>query len=348
MTRPFSNSKPIVWCLLAALLFGASTPASKALLDSLGPFTLAGLLYLGAAMGVFPFVLKRRMDWKRVDKKNMLYLAGAVLFGGILGPVALLWGLTLAPASSVALWLNLETPATVILGLIFFRDQLDRYTWLAVILVMVGSLVLVSPSGFGTLQAALLVLIACVFWGLDNNLTAVIDAFLPAQTTFAKGLVAGSFNLSLGLWFEGVPSAGWLVGIALLLGALSYGASMVFYIAGAQQLGATRSQTLYATSPFWGVLLAWLALGETLGWMELLAGVLMAVAVWLMHFERHDHDHQHTAQQHTHWHRHDDGHHTHTHKGLPSWVGHSHEHNHEPIKHKHRHRPDLHHRHKHE
>jgi drug/metabolite transporter (DMT)-like permease len=334
-------------CLAAAALFGASTPASKAILDSLGPFTLAGLLYLGAAIGMLPFALRGRSLIKQIDRRNLKLLAGAVVFGGIVGPVLLLTGLRIASASSVALWLNMETTATIILGFFLFKENMDARSWLAAALVVGASILLASPSGFGGLGASLLIVGACVAWGFDNNFTALIDGLTPSQSTVAKGVVAGSVNLVIGLSVEAAGATSVTVLAALGVGTLAYGASIALYIAGAQQLGATRSQMIFATAPFWGVALAWTALSEPVLLVQLIAGALMITAVWLMHSERHGHRHTHERQTHTHWHRHDDGHHDHEHPGLPRSTGHSHEHTHEPMTHEHPHKPDLHHRHKH-
>jgi drug/metabolite transporter (DMT)-like permease len=342
------DSKPVLWCLAAALLFGASTPFSKALLEHMGPLALAGFLYLGAALGVAPFALTGGWSRKSIDRRNVKFLMGAVVLGGVLGPILLLYGLSLAPAASVALWLNLETPATVILAALFFRENMDRSAWLATALIFGASLLLASPSGFGSLLPALLLTSACICWGLDNNLTSLIDGFTPSQSTFVKGVCAGSVSLGLALVFEQVTPSGLAVLGALAVGALSYGASISLYISGAQHLGASRSQMIFATSSFWGVLLAWGLLGEALGWLVWCAGLLMVLALWLLHRERHGHFHRHEEQHHTHWHRHDDGHHNHVHKGLPAWAWHTHEHLHPSMEHEHPHRPDLHHRHDHD
>jgi len=342
-----ASSRPLLWCLLAAVLFGASTPASKTLLDTLNPFALAGLLYLGAALAVAPASFRAKTR-PRFDRRNLLRLGGAVVFGGVLGPVLLLLGLKAASASSGALWLNLETPATGLIGWLFFKEHVDRRAGLAIGLVIAASLLLAAPFDLGSLRAVGLVAAGCLCWGLDNNLTAVIDDFTPSQSTFAKGLVAGSVNLVLALAFtEGIASGFPTIAGALVVGAFAYGISLVLYVAGAQQLGATRSQAIFATSPFWGVAMTWVFLAEPITGLQLAAGGMMIVAVVLMHKERHGHRHSHSAQEHNHWHRHDDGHHTHVHPGVPAWFWHCHEHGHEAVTHVHEHRPDLHHRHDH-
>lgn len=342
---------PLLACLLAAALFGASSPASKELLGSLSPLTLAGLLYLGAALAVAPFSLRGGSRVARRQGRNLLRLAGVALFGGVLGPLLLLVGLQRAPAASVSLWLNLEAPATALLGFAFFREHLDRRVLAALVLVTGATAWLAGASGMALVPAALLVAGACLCWGLDNNLSATIDGFTPAQSTLVKGLAAGSVNLAAGLWLDAGPGdgarlAGGTVGLALLVGALAYGASIVLYVRGAQQLGAVRSQLLFSAAPFFGVGLSWLALGEPVELAQVGAAVLMLLAVMLLHRERHEHPHTHSAQTHTHWHRHDDDHHGHAHE--PSVKGgHVHEHQHGEQVHQHPHRPDLHHRHSH-
>ena len=341
------GAAPVLWCLLAAALFGASTPASKALLDGAGPLTLAGLLYLGAAIATAPFSLRGGSAGRRRDPANLRRLAGAVLFGGVLGPIALLAGLRMAPAASVSLWINLESVATAALAWLFFREHVDGRTAIASVAVVAAGIGLSAPEGFRFAPAALLVLGAAACWGLDNNLTATIDGYTPAQSTFVKGLVAGMVNLGLGLALDG-PAPGWgLVAGALALGALAYGASIVLYIAGAQQLGATRSQMIFASAPFVGVALSWGVLGEPMLPAQIAAGLLMLGALALMLSARHGHAHTHTALTHTHIHRHDDGHHGHRHPDLPADAWHTHEHAHEPVAHAHPHQPDLHHRHPH-
>ncbi len=343
-----SKVAPVGWCLLSAALFGASTPASKALLEgSVGPVTLAGLLYLGAALATAPFARRGGVPARRRDPVNLRRLAGAVLFGGVIGPVALMVGLATAPSASVSLWLNLETTATALLAWALFREHLHARGWLANGLVVVAGVLLAAPDGFQVAPAAGWVLLACVCWGLDNNLTAIIDGFTPAQTTCAKGLVAGGTNLALGLGLgEAIPTVPQILG-ALLVGALAYGASIVLYIRGAQQLGATRSQMLFATAPFLGMLVSWAVLAEPVLAVQLGATLLMGAALALLLGHRHAHEHAHEALEHTHAHRHDDGHHTHTHDGLPDEVWHTHPHEHEAVTHTHPHVPDLHHRHRH-
>ena len=333
--------------LASALLFGASTPASKLLLERFHPVQLAAWLYLGAAVGVLPALRGGRWRIPRGDRRTILRLLGAVLFGGVLGPVAVLLGLRLAPAASVSLWLNLELAATAVLGVLLFRDHLARIGWLAVAGVVAAGVVLSTGEGAGGFAAAGLVALACLFWGLDNHLTALIDGISPAGTTFWKGAAAGTCNLVLA-GFLGAERAGALPVLgAAGVGALAYGASIALYITGAQGMGATRAQLIFATAPFFGAAMSWLVLGETVSREHLLAGGLLAGSLTLLFGDRHEHEHVHEALEHEHSHRHDDGHHHHAHPGLPAGVRHSHRHRHDPVTHAHPHWPDLHHRHRH-
>jgi len=350
MTGAFLGQRPtpLVFALAAAALFGAATPLCKPLLTELTPTTLAGLLYLGAAAALAPIALREGFPSFAQRGVNLARLAGVVVFGGALAPVLLLTALGRAPAGSVALWLNLEVVATALLARAFFREHLAAPGALAILLVCAASALLALPLHVGGAPASALLLVAaaCLCWALDNNWTSRIDAFTPAQSSFAKGLVAGSVNLALGLAGGGslTPAN---AGLALGLGAACYGLSLALLVSAAQQLGAARSQLAFATASFWGVALAWLLLGEPVLPLQLAAGALMAIALALLAREDHDHWHQHNSVTHRHAHRHDDGHHTHPHpEGLPE-SAHTHEHQHAAQAHAHPHRPDLHHRHPH-
>ncbi|HQY92282.1 DMT family transporter [Caldilinea sp.] len=345
--------RPFLLALVSAALFGAATPLSKYLLMDLGPFQLSGLLYLGAAVGVLPATLRRRPiqpPWQ-MDVPTRRRLLGAICFGGIVGPVLLLFGLRLAAATSVALWLNLEAVATAVLGVWFFRDHLGRNSWIGAAGILVGALVLSWGQGAAGWQAGLLVAAACLCWGFDNHLTALIDGITPAQSTLWKGLAAGSVNLAVGLAVEPF-GIGLTVGVAaLVVGVFAYGVSIVLYITAAQQLGATRSQLIFSTAPYFAIVLSVMWLGETISPAQIAAAVLVGASVVLLTVEWHSHDHAHVALDHEHWHDHADEHHVHQHTDAPGSSNptpHTHRHQHTPLHHAHHHWPDLHHRHEHE
>ncbi len=335
--------------LLSAILFGASTPASKALLGSLEPFQLAGLLYLGAAAGMAPVVALQRARGARIrlDRANRARLAGAVLFGGVLGPVLLLAALRLTLAGSVSLLLNLEMVATAVLGVVLFREHLGRAGWIGVTGVVAAGALVAGHAGWPGLLAALLTAAACTCWGLDNHLTALIDGVTPARSTLVKGAVAGATNLAIGSVADPLTASPITVAAALAVGALSYGASIALYIASAQELGATRAQAVFATAPFAGAGLAFTLLGEPFGVAHAAACLLLLPSIAALLRSQHAHPHVHEPVDHVHSHRHDDGHHLHEHPGLAADTRHSHPHRHERLVHTHPHWPDVHHRHDH-
>ena len=339
---------PAFLALLAAALFGAATPASKLLLEELSPLQLAALLYLGAALGVAPAALGRgRKASLPADAANRLRLAGAIFFGGVLAPVLLLLGLRLARAGSVALWLNLELAATAALGALLFRDPLGRLGWAGVAGVLGAGVLLSFGEGAGGLRAGALVAAACLCWGFDNHWTALQSGVPAAASTLWKGAAAGAVNLLLSLLVDPWPAPLSAVGLALALGAVSYGASITLYVVAAQGIGATRAQVVFASAPFFGLALSAALLGEPLAPPQLGAAALLLLSLGLVFRDRHAHLHVHTALSHIHWHRHDDGHHLHAHPGAPASLGHAHMHDHGPLRHAHPHWPDLHHRHGH-
>jgi drug/metabolite transporter (DMT)-like permease len=336
--------------LLAAVLFGASAPASKLLLSGLQPFQLAGLLYLGAALGAAPWALRAKRSRKRatLNATNRRRLAGSVIFGGVLGPVLLLLALNRASAGSVSLLLNLEIVATALLGVGFFREYLGRSGWLGIAAILCGGSILSFEGGTPGLVAGALAAAACTCWGLDNNLTALIDGLSPSEITFWKGIVAGSTNLLLGLVLAPLVASPTFIAGALVVGMFSYGASIVLYITAAQQIGAARSQAVFASAPFVGAAISFAMLNDPFGAPAVVAGLLFAVGVVLAFLDRHEHAHAHEACTHIHAHRHDEGHHDHEHAvRLPLDARHTHEHSHAVLAHAHRHLPDLHHRHGH-
>lgn len=343
------NRRAYIQAVMAAALFGVATPFSKTLLAELQANQLAGLLYLGAAVCLLPLVMRRRASGHVVfprDPRNRRNLVAAIFFGGVVGPVLLLVGLRHACAASVSMWLNLETVATAVLARLVFREHLGRWTWLGNLGVVVAGVMLGLSGGWAGWVGLLCISGAALAWGLDNNFTAVIDGISPEDSTFWKGLVAGATNLGIGVaLFPWHASTAWLW--ALVLGGISYGASVALYIRAAQGTGATRSQMVFASAPFFGVLMSVIWLGEPLTGVQGLAALVLVGSVALVFLDRRDHAHQHEAMRHEHEHGHNDQHHEHAHAEQAPAALHSHPHGHTVAVHTHPHWPDLHHRHAH-
>ena len=347
MTLIKNKYSAIILALLSAVLFGIATPVNKILLNGINPFLLAGLLYLGASIGLLPLILYRG-DLPllfRLNRSNKIRLSGSIAFGGILGPILILSGLKLASASSVSLWLNLEMAATAVLGYLFFKDFLGIKGWSGVLLAVISGVILSVNEGRPGIVSAILVSSACISWGLDNNFTALIDGISAVQSTFIKGIFAGSINTAAGCILSDRSISMEFLIYALILGSVSYGISIVLYIISAQKLGAIRSQILFSSAPFSGVFFSMFFLSEKISTLQVVSFSLFAVSIILMISEKHDHLHQHEEVEHTHFHRHDDLHHDHYHDINVTY--HEHMHKHKSVEHSHQHLPDMHHRHKH-
>lgn len=333
-------------CLIAAVLFGASTPAASRLAGEMPTLVLAGLLYVGAAIAVSPAALHHPHPLRGL-RRGGRRLAVAVLFGGAIGPALLVAGLVRIPAASASLLLNFELVATTVVAAVVFHENLGRRMLASVALVLGAGVLLVWQPGIGLELGGLLVIGACIAWGIDNSATAHIDQLAPEQITFAKGSVAGTANLLLGLAIFGaagvtVPR----VAVALAIGAVGYGLSITLWVKGARDLGAARGQVIFAIAPFVGAVISWTLLGEPASTSQIVALGIASVGIALSLQTTHSHRHHHVALEHEHEHSHDDAHHQHPHS--PQVAGrHTHRHTHEPIDHAHPHYPDIHHGHSH-
>lgn len=338
--------------LAAAALFGASVPFAKLLLGEMSPVILAGLLYLGSGLGLALLRFTRgtiaQPREARLATKDWGWLAGAIVAGGVVAPVLLLWGLAGSGAADASLLLNFEGVITTLIAVALFREAVGMRVWIAALVMLCGGLVLTydprMPATF-SLQS-LAIVGACLGWAIDNNLTRKVSGADPLITAMSKGLAAGSFNLGLGLALgEKLPELGAMAS-ALGLGFFAYGISLVLFIYALRHLGAARAGAHFSTAPFIGAALAVPLLGEPVTSSLVAAAALMAIATWLVLTESHAHKHEHERLIHTHRHMHDE-HHQHTHHGDEDSEPHAHEHMHEKMKHSHPHMPDLHHRHEH-
>lgn len=332
----------------AALLFGAGTPLAKWLLDAVSPWLLAGLLYLGSGIGL---TLYRRLiaaPAVRLPRNEVIWFAGAILAGGIVGPVLLMFGLTGMPASGASLLLNAEGMFTALLAWFVFRENFDRRIALGMGAILAGAVVLSWPgeARFAGLWPALAVLGACFFWGVDNNLTRKISLTDATWIASVKGLVSGAVNLVLAFALGAAMPALPILAGAMVVGFLAYGVSLALFVVGLRHLGTARTGAYFSVAPFFGASLA-LLMGEPVTVQLLIAGALMALGTWLHLTERHEHGHVHEELRHEHEHIHDE-HHQHEHDAAVIPGGrHSHLHLHLPQTHTHPHFPDAHHRHDH-
>ncbi len=329
----------------AALLFGAGTPLAKMLLRDIGPWMLAGLFYLGSGIGLTAFRMLRRAEPVRLATGEAAWLSGAVLAGGVAGPVLLMFGLSGMPASGASLLLNAEGVFTALLAWMVFRENFDRRIATGMAAIALGAVVLSWPEepGFSGLWPALAVLGACLAWGIDNNLTRKVSLNDATWIAAVKGTAAGCINLLLAfLLGDRLPDM-FLLSAAMFVGFLAYGVSLALFVVGLRHLGTARTGAYFSVAPFFGAIIA-LGSGESVTLRIAMAGILMATGIWLHLTERHEHRHAHESIEHDHEHLHDE-HHQHDHEPLvAAGVSHTHRHQHEPLVHSHTHFPDAHHR----
>lgn len=348
------DKQPLAYIAISAALFGISPPLAKLLVKDIPPVALAGLLYLGAFIGLSLYSISKRIisaeSTRRANlkKEDLPWLFGAILSGGIIAPMCLMFGLSQISGFTTSLLLNLEGIFTAVIAVIFFKENAGKRLWLALMCMTVAGVFLTWDSSQGkfNLFGPLLVTLSMICWGIDNNLTRNISIRNPVQITRIKGFVSGLASLSL-TYALGMDIK-WDVSIcyALLLGALSYGISLVFFIKALEGLGSFRTGMFFSIAPFIGALTSLMLLREWIGWVMFPAIMLTVAGVWLISTEKHEHLHLHQEEVHAHLHNHNDVHHIHEHAGIVR-EPHIHEHKHLEENHVHSHWPDTHHRHEH-
>lgn len=340
--------------LVAATLFGSSTPLARALVGAIDPAWLAGCLYAGSGLGLsFVFAVRRASGRTQgvapLTCRDLPWLAATILAGGVAAPLLFTFGLRDTAGATASLLLNLETVLTVALAWFAFREHYSARVVVGMILIVAACALLAwgERNLSGGIRGAPLIALACLGWALDNNLTRKIAGSDALAIAMTKGLFGGAVNLALAATFAGPPPQALSAIGAGVVGFLGYGVSLVLFVVALRSLGTARASAYYATAPFFGVAVAFAVLAERperTFWITL---PLIAVGVWLHLSERHGHWHSHEALVHDHPHEHDE-HHRHTHDFA--WDGnepHAHAHSHDPVTHAHAHTPDLHHRHEH-
>lgn len=334
--------------LIAAVLFGISTPLVQKFGAGVGAFATAALLYAGAALAgaLLRQHIEREARVVRHDIPRLLAMAAA---GAVVGPVALAWGLQRTSGTSASLMLTLEALFTAVLAWRLYRETMDRRVWTAMSLLLAGGVLLVldqAHDGGARLWGLLAVMLATAAWGLDNTLSRSLAERDPGQVVLAKAVLGSLATALLAFAFgESLPARGAALGL-FAVGAAGYGLSLRFYLLAQRAFGAARTGSVFAFAPFIGAALA-VAMGDqSISWLMAAGCVLMLAGVVLHLAESHGHRHGHDALEHEHAHRHDDGHHVHVHVPMPTGA-HSHLHRHEPQWHAHPHVPDAHHAHRH-
>ena len=345
-------NRSILFALLAAALFGASTPLAKLLVGEISPWLLGGLLYLGSGIGLGVARVIRDRGWKPsgLVRNEWPWLLGAIAFGGVLAPVALMFGLTVTSGSVASLLLNLEAVLTALIAWVAFREHADRRVVAGMAAIVAGGVVLSWPGQDGSasnLLGPLAVCAACLCWAIDNNLTRRISGADALFVAASKGAIAGAVNCAIALLLGAQFPDALRLTATLAVGLVGYGVSLVLFVLALRGLGTARTGAYFSTAPFMGAAVALALLGESTSPAFWAAAALMGLGVWLHLTEHHEHEHTHDAFEHRHSHEHDE-HHPHEHDfEWDARQPHDHTHRHATVSHKHPHFPDIHHRHKH-
>ncbi len=307
--------------LLAAALYAVNVPFSKLLMAQVQPTMLAGLLYVGAGVGIGCMMLaKKAMGCPAHDnllsKADLPYTIAMVVLD-IAAPIFLMYGIRLTNAANISLLNNFEIVATSLIALVIFKEKISLKLWAAIILVVISGIILgfEGRSGFVVNKGSLFTLAACLCWGIENNCTRSISDKSSEQIVVVKGLGSGAGGVLVALTLgEVFPPAIYLV-LTLLLGFVAYGLSINFYIMAQKHLGAAKTSAFYSVAPFLGVGFSFLLLGEQPGVQFYIALAVMVVGTLIMVKDTlgqeamlpgytHSHAHKHGSTVHTHEHRH--------------------------------------------
>lgn len=340
--------------LSAALFFGCIAPGTKFLIKDLPPQSMAGVMYFAAGLGLLLVLLLKKelkSSLRQVQKKDLKWFAAATVFGGILGPAFLTYGISRISGSTASLLLNFEAVSTALIAWFVFKEHFEKKIAYGMVLIVLGCLALSLNSqvavGVDTPLGFLLICLACLSWGIDNNVTRSISHLDPTLIATFKGMIAGAMNLFLGYLIGERLLWGSEIWQTSILGFFGIGISLVAFITSLGRIGTARTGAIFSTAPFIGSLLSVLFLRESMTLPFSIALVLMAGGVWFHLSEDHGHEHAHEELTHSHEHIHDE-HHQHNHcEGDPAGEIHTHQHTHTKMTHKHPHFPDIHHQHSH-
>lgn len=352
MIKITRNYISVFQAILAAALFGISAPFSKLLLIELSPLMLSALLYLGAGIGMLAIYSIRRISKTKfieasLAKQELPFILLMVALD-IAAPISLMVGLNLTTSSNAALLNNFEIAATSVIALVVFKEAISKRLWLSISLITLSSIILSIKdfSSFSFSMGSIFVLLACIFWGLENNCTRKLSIKDPLQVVIIKGIGSGLGALAIAISANQTSWNPVFITLSLFLGFLAYGLSIFFYVTAQRSLGAARTSAYYAVAPFIGVGISFIIFEEPITVSFLAASIVMVLGTYFAIFEKHEHKHLHTLIEHDHRHNHTDKHHNHSHELITN-DEHTHLHTHEKLVHNHQHTLDIHHAHEH-
>ena len=282
-----SNIMGILLAVLAAALYAVNAPLSKILLDDMPSTLMAGFLYIGAGLGMGAIALVRKAGKserteEKILREDLPYTVAMIVLD-IAAPICLLFGLSTATAANASLLNNFEIVATAVIALVIFKEKISPRLWAGIVFVTL-SCALLSFEDISSLQfskGSPWILLACVFWGIENNCTRKLSSKDPLLIVLLKGIFSGIGSVIIGFSLGERITALWSVPAVLCVGFVAYGLSIFFYVYAQRILGAARTSAYYAIAPFIGTLLSLVIFRDALQSTYFAALGLMAVGAWL-------------------------------------------------------------------
>lgn len=324
----------VFFAILAAALYAINVPLSKRLMDHVSPTMLAGLLYLGAGVGIGAFlavkiIRRKKNDEQWLQLQDLPYTIAMVVLD-IAAPIFLMFGIANTNSANVSLLNNFEIVATSVAALVIFKEKISRKLWGTIVLVTIASIILgfEGTNAFVFNKGSVFVLCACLCWGIENNCTRSISDKSSEEIVLIKGVFSGTGSILLGLMLgEKIPD-GIYIAAAMVLGLVAYGLSINFYIMAQKNLGAAKTSAFYSVAPFLGVAFSFFLLGERPTLQFYIALSIMAVSTWMMIKDTLGNERLYNGYVHSHQHKHGDMVHTHEHRHFVYNPMHIHSHTH--------------------
>jgi len=292
LTPPHPVGHVYVLLLMTTVLWGAGPVAGKIALQGI-PTITTGMLRFGlASLTLFLALPGRIAGWRTLGRQDLIVLLLLGILGGSINHVFFFFALGLAPASHASIIAPTTSPIwTVLLASRLMRERIARAQVAGILVCVVGVALVVRPSGgSGSVPAVLLgdffFILAGLAWGIYSYFCKVAMRRQSAETVLAYAMGIGGLLLFPAALLErpwhalaGASAASW--------GGLAYlviGNTVLAYLwwnLGIQRVGAGRTAVFSNLVPPFGVLIAWLALGESLSALQFLGGLLCLVGVWV-------------------------------------------------------------------
>lgn len=291
-----------VAAVVSAILFGVSSTFNKIAIENVNPTVIAGLIYFVAGVLLFTIhttSLSKKIIFKldspeteaKITNKDFKILGLVVLVGSVIAPLLLLNGLNQTTAINSSLLLNAESLFTVAIAFVFLGERCAKKEYIGIILLLIGVIFVTTNGVFQNLTLTenllgnLLIVGACFFWGIDNNLSKFLSRkrdiiIVTGLKCFIGGSALLAISFLLGFSFS-IP----LISIPYILfvGAFSIGFSILFFLFALRKIGSMRTGVIFSLSSLFGAVFAFLVLSESFTIVQLIAGLVMLLGIYVLY-----------------------------------------------------------------